>query len=364
MKKIIGTILGIAVILSITACTEKTEKNEYGKYRYNFYGTFDTMIDMMAYVKTDEEFDEASDKAEAMFIELNALFDKYNDYDGINNIKTINDNAGIKPVEVDERIIDMLLLSKELYEATNGTVNIAMGSVLSIWHDYRELYQSMPEDAKLPEKSELEQAAMLTDINKVIIDEDKNTVFLEEKGMSIDVGAVAKGYATELVAQHLKENGITSFIISSGGNVRIGSQPLDGERATWGVGVQDPQVDPNLPNQEYLDIIFANDVSVVTSGNYQKYYEIDGKKIHHVIDPKTLFPADNYAAVTVVTPDGKSADALSTALYIMAPEEGEALAKAQGVGVIWVYENGDVKVTDDVKVLLKNMGGATSQLKK
>lgn len=361
MKKQLSAALAIVLLIGFTGCQKSPE---YAKYRYNFFGTFDTMIEIMAYCKSDKDFDTASDEAEKLFRHLHQLFDKYNTYDGMANIKTINDNAGIAPVKVDKEIIDLILLSKDWYEKTDGAVNIAFGPVLNIWHDYRELYKDNEEHAQLPSMALLQEANELTDINKVIVDTEQSTVYLQELGMSLDVGAVAKGYATDLVAQMLKEKGTNSFILSSGGNVRVGDQPLDGERSTWGVGIQDPALDPNLPNQEYLDILFVNNSSVVSSGNYQRYYTVEGKRIHHVIDPQTLLPANNYAAITVLTEASGIADILSTAIYIMDYETGLQFATEQGFEVMWIYENGEIKTTEGMISKLKTLGGATSVLPK
>ena len=184
----------------------------------------------MGYAENETQFDELSKKGQSRFHELNKLYDIYNDYDGINNIKTINDNAGVKPIAVRQEIIDLLIFSKEWYSKTNGTVNIALGPMLSIWHQYREEGISNPASARIPDIELLKIAALKTDIAKVEIDPSNKTVFLSQPGMSLDVGAVAKGFATEIVAMELYNSGFTSFIIDSGGNVRTVGKPLDGTR--------------------------------------------------------------------------------------------------------------------------------------
>ena len=134
-------------------------------------------------------------------------------YEGINNIKTINDNAGIKPVKVDKRIIDLIKFSKDMYEKTNGKTNIAFGAVLSIWHEYRTIGIEDPANAALPSEEELRIASEHTNIEDIVIDEEHSTVFLSDPLMRLDVGAVAKGYATEQVSNCLL---YTSFNPSTG----------------------------------------------------------------------------------------------------------------------------------------------------
>ena len=267
----------------------------------------------------------------------------------MNNIKTINDNAGKEPVEVDPEIIALLKLGIEMEEQTDGNVNIAMGSVLSIWHDYREAGMNDPKQAKLPEMEELQAAAEHTDIHGIVIDEQASTVYLKDPEMSLDVGSIGKGYAVQKVAEYAKEElGVTSMLFSVGGNVcAIGGHP-DG--TPWRIGIQNPDVDSD---QAYLQKVSVQDVSVVTSGNYQRYYEVDGKRYCHIINPQTLLPADTFSSVTVITPDSGIADALSTTLFNMSLEEGMQFVKEQDqVEAMWVSEDGKIAYSDGFEAYL------------
>ncbi len=349
----------ICCTLLLWGCTGQTNTG-YSKYTYEFLGAFDTPIQFMGYAKSQEEFEALAQKGQARFVELNNLFDIYNDYEGLNNVKTINDNAGIKPVEVQQEIIDLILFSKEWYQKTNGMCNIALGSMLSIWHDYREAGIENPEKAEIPPIVALQNAMKYTDINKVIVDKDKKTVFLEENGMRLDVGSVAKGYASEVVAKELNAEGYNSFIISSGGNVRTVGKPLDGVRNKWGIGIQNPDGNPLNPDDEPIDIVYLINQSVVTSGDYQRYYTVDEKKYHHLIDPKTLMPADYYRAVVIVTEDSGLADFMSTTMFLTPFEEAKQLADKLEIEAIWIMQDGTMRTTDKVKSMMKNLGGAKS----
>ena len=178
--------------------------------------------------------------------------------------------------------------------------------------------------------------------------------------MRLDVGAIAKGFATELTTKELIEKGYTSFIISSGGNVRTVGKPLDGSRKKWGIGIQNPDGNPNGPNDPSLDVLYINDKSLVTSGDYQRYYEVNGKKYHHLIDPVTLMPANYYRAVSVVAEDSGIADFMSTTMFLTPYEEGLKLAESVGVDVIWIMNDGTVKATENARKVMKNLGGATN----
>ncbi len=361
MRKLIVLVLTVFLLLAGCTIGDAKTNSGYSKYSYEFLGTFDTVIQFLGYAESMEQFDSWAREGQARFTELHRLFDIYNNYEGLNNIKTINDYAGIQPVKVQQEIIDLILFAKEWYDKTGGQVNIAMGPVLEIWHEYRTRGKNNPDEAELPSMAELQAAVLHTDINKVIVDEENMTVYLPDPEMSLDVGAIAKGFASEIVAREFKQKGLESMIISSGGNVRLIGKPLDGIRSKWGVAVQDPDGNPHNPQDPPLDIIFATDQSVVTSGDYQRYYEVGGRIYHHIIDPQTLMPANYYRAVTVMYEDSGVADFMSTTLFLLPFDESKALAeKIQGLEALWVFPDGRIEVTEGMKKTLRDLGGATS----
>jgi len=177
--------------------------------------------------------------------------------------------------------------------------------------------------------------------------------------MRLDVGAVAKGYSTELVVSELLEKGYDNFAISSGGNVRVTGKPLTSGRNKWGVGIQDPEGDVHDPDEPSLDIVYVNDMSVVTSGDYQRTYIVNGKKYHHLIDPETLMPAEYFTAVTVICGDSGFADFMSTTLFLTPYEEGLELAEKLNVDAVWIFRDGFIRTTPNAKQMMKKLGGAT-----
>lgn len=356
MKKSICLAVIISILILVTpGCAPKVD-NPYSRHQSSIMGTFNTLTTMIVYTETEEEFYTYFDYAEARFQELHKLYDIYNDYEGLNNIKTVNDNAGVQPVEVDKDLLDLIRISKEWATKHHGQMNIALGPVLKIWHDYRMDGGDDPLNAKLPPVERLENALKYTDITKVIIDEENSTVFLSEPNMRLDIGAIAKGYATELVALEIEAMGLKSGIISSGGNVRTIGKPLDGSRDFWGVGIFDPDSTLFSENRN-LDTVYVNDGSIVSSGDYQRYYYVDGVLYHHLIDPTTLLPATHFRAVTVVTPDSGYADLVSTELFLLPYQEGRALADSlEDVEAFWVFHDGEVKFTDGMKDILYSQG--------
>ena len=214
-KKTFLLALASAVVLS--GCSGSGQ--QMTAYDAQYLDYFDTVTSITIYAKNEAEFEQYKSLAEDTMKKYHELFDIYDNYDGVSNIKTINDNAGIAPVTVDPELISLLEFSRQEYEKTGGRVNVAMGSVLSIWHEYREAGLKDPSRAQIPDMQKLQQAAQHTDLEQVQIDPQASTVYLPDQEMSLDVGAIAKGYATKRLAETLEEAGVTSALLSLGGNV-------------------------------------------------------------------------------------------------------------------------------------------------
>ncbi len=342
MKKFIILILVLIMTLSMASCSKKVEKEQFKAY---FFDWFDTATVITGYEETKDDFDKVVKEIETIFAKYHKLYDIYTKYDGVNNLAVINDkSSGIhSTVKVEPEIIDLLELSFEMNRLTNGKFNIAMGSVLSIWHTYRELGMAEPENAELPPIEDLKDAYLHSDINDIKIDKENQTVFLADDRMTLDVGAIAKGYACEQAAKHLEQMGVTGYVINAGGNIRsIGTKPND---EPWVVGIENPDTsDEENPYIAYLEL---NGQALVTSGNYQRYYTVNGKNYHHIIDPETLMPSERYLSVSVLSYDSGMADALSTALFNMTQEEGLEIIKGlKDVEAQWVLPSGEIVRSD------------------
>lgn len=339
-KKYQALVLGVVVVVFAGILLwhgKNTTKTQ--RFEAQFTDVFDTVTNIVGYGESEEVFTGQVSELKEQFDYYNQLYDIYNDYDGVNNIKTINDNAGKEPVKVAPEIIELLKLGKEAYKKTNGQVNIAYGSVLSLWHDYREAGLNNPQKAELPSMEELEIRAAHTDINQLIIDEEASTVYLADSEMSLDVGSIGKGYAVQKVADYARAHDMKQLLISAGGNVCVVGTKEDGEG--WSVGVQNPDLSSDM---EYVQKVKLQDVSIVTSGNYQRYYEVDGKQYCHIIDPDTRMPAEHMASVSVIMKDSGQADAMSTALFNMDYEEGKTLVEAmEEVEAMWIFEDGSIR---------------------
>lgn len=320
------------------------------RYEAEFLLLFDTLTKIITYTNSEQEFKQYSQLIYNSLKEYHELYDIYKDYPGINNIKTINDNAGIKPVKVDKKIIDLLLFAQDGYKKTDGKMNIAFGAVLKIWHTYRTAGIEDEVNAALPPMEELKEAAKHTDINKLIIDEANSTVFLKDPKMSLDVGAVGKGYATEQVCQIAIKNGFNSGVLSVGGNVRaIGNKGVDNQ--LWNLGIQNPDKEGD---KSTVHIVYLTDLSLVSSGDYERYYTVNNKRYHHIIDPGTLFPSEYFSEVSIICKDSGMADVLSTAIFNMPFEKGlKVINDLPDTEALWVLKNGEIKYSDDFKKFIK-----------
>ena len=328
MKRTISALLALALLLSGCAGPREPEKKQFNA---TFLNLFDTVTTIVGRAETQEAF---SAQAQAIHDELylyHQLFDIYNDYEGLNNLKTVNDQAGIGPVVVDRAILDLLLDCKEYYDLTGGLVNVAMGSVLALWHEARNDGLNDIVNAYLPDSEALTEAAKHMDFSCVMIDEAASSVFIADPQARLDVGAVAKGWSAQRVAETAPEG----LLISVGGNV-IATGPKDENGTPWRVGVQNPD-----GGESYLHTLNITVGSVVTSGDYQRCYMVDGKIYHHIIDPATLYPSEYWRSVTVLCADSGLADALSTALFLLPYEAGLALAEEAGAQALWVNDAGE-----------------------
>lgn len=358
MKKYKLLIISLCAALAGGCTASSSSDNKEDTYTAQSTRTvFDTVY---AFSETNPDED-ASKKhfkdSEKLLEKYNQLFDIYNNYDGLNNLKTVNDNAGKEPVKVDQSIIDMLNLARKFYNYSDGEFDITIGSLLNVWHNYREEGIKLNESGakgNLPADEELKEASVHKGWDKVIIDDDANTVYITDPDVSIDVGGIAKGYAAELTAQQMEKEGMKSGYLNVGRNIRLVGKKADG--TDWRIGVADPKGEQA---NGLVTIDEKDPVSVVTSGDYERYYVAsDGKKYSHIIDPSTLYPAVLYHSVTIITPDSAAADCLSTTLFTMSVEEGKQVLKAyekdsgNDVQAVWVMDpdksqNEDGKVSGD-----------------
>lgn len=255
-------------------------------------------------------------------------------------ILNLNNNAGIQPVSLMPDTFRIIKDGIAYTRLTNGAFNIVIWPLSSVW-DIKQLEQNNA----IPSAHAIQTAQSRINVSDVIVDDARSTIFLTETGMGVDVGGIAKGWVADHIATMLSEAAVTPAIIDIGGNIRaLGTKP-NGER--WKIGIQDPY----SSHGETVGFVAVGDISIVTSGDYERFTEINGVHYHHIIDPVTGYPtANNLKSVTIITKDGTLADALSTAVYIMGLEVGYQFVRAQPhVEALFLTQDREIIVTPALK---------------
>ncbi|MDD6039095.1 MAG: FAD:protein FMN transferase [bacterium] len=343
-KKIVPLVLCASVIFT-TGCSFgglMAQKSNKQKFNTVYFDYFDTVSTIIGYCETQEAFDETCAFIESELARYDDLYDAYDSLTGLNNMNYVNQHASEAPVKVDPDLFALFEMGKEIYAMTDGMTNFAMGSVYSIWHDYREAAGLDPDHASVPELSKLQEAALHCNIDDVILDSQNQTVYYADSKLQCDVGAFAKGYAIERIAQSLIEQGISGFSLNIGGNIRaIGAKP---DASLWTFAIENPGIDSG---ESYVHLIETKDSALTTSGSYQRFYTVDGVKYHHIIHPDTLFPVNHFLSVSILNEDTGIGDALSTAVFNMTLEDGKALIESlDDTEAMWVLADGSKVYTD------------------
>lgn len=326
-KKLLAAVAA-CVLLLIPGCGGAQRS-----YRYDYLDVFDTVTSITIFARSQVEADALAEELHGELLICHRLFDIYREYDGMTNLCTVNRLAGERAVTVDSHILDLLEFSQAMCEASGGKLNICMGGLLSLWHEARTLGNERPENAALPDREAVYLTMEHMSPRSLVIDREASQVRFLDPELKLDVGAVAKGWAVQHVCAMAKEKGYDSFLISAGGNVCAVGKKGDG--SPWKVALEDPS-----GSGGYLMVLELTDCAAVTSGSYQRFFEVDGTRYCHIVDPDTGEPAREYEIVTVICPDSAVGDALSTALFLLPREEGEALAAAYGAEALW-YADGE-----------------------
>ncbi len=342
IKRVLGLLLAVCVTAGMAGCASLSTVTKQSR---TYLDAFDTVTEISAYGIGEEAFAADVEELHDLMLDYHRLYDIYNAYPELTNLHAVNAAAGGEPVAVDSRILDLLDYGLDAYKKTGGQVNILYGAVLSLWHDRRAAALDKPEDAALPNAAALTAAAKHCDPATLKIDRVRGTVCITDPQARLDVGAIAKGYVTEQIALYAAETlGWTSALISVGGNIRaIGGKGAE----TFAIGIQNPDT---AAAQPYIATVRVKDTAVVTSGDYQRYYTVDGTRYAHIIDPAINYPPTYVRAVSVICADAAMADVLSTALFTLPVERGLALlSQTEGAEALWVLPDGGLRYSDGFK---------------
>lgn len=253
-------------------------------------------------------------------------------------LDSVNNAAGKNPIQVSNTTFNIIEKGLEYSKLSNGAFDITVGPLVKLWSI------GLPE-AKLPTQEEIDNTIPLVDYTKLELDSSNRTVFLKESNMVIDLGSIAKGYAADEVVNILKENGVKSAIIDLGGNIyAYGLKPLGSD---WKIGIQDPF----STRGDIIGILPVNNKTIVTSGIYERVYEENGVKYHHLLNPDTGYPFDNdIAGVSIITESSIDADALSTTVFSKGLFTGlDFVESLDSVDAIFISKDKKVYVSSGLK---------------
>jgi len=367
MKKLLIAFVSLAAALTLAGCDRFENPNETycregavdGVYlcKRTWIDYFDTTVTLQLYVTADDSFDLIAtfDAVEAILSRYHKYFDKYFVYEGVANAMTLN-LSGTTPTVVDREFFDALAFAIDAADdIVVGDVrlfNPALGPVLSVWHDARE-NEACEVSILGVSTCPVPAAALLagpfeTSLADVILDSERLSVAFAKAGMSIDLGGFGKGYVAELVTDYLDGIGARYIFNAGNSNVKAGGVNPNNDTGLYYVALTRPTLDPSPRADYYVYLKVGADVSIVTSGNYQRFFfgAEDGEVYHHIIDPRTNRPGGEAMALTILIEDGARGDIYSTALYLMTVAEGLAFVEAtDGLEAVWYLEDGSVVVS-------------------
>jgi FAD:protein FMN transferase len=275
------------------------------------------------------------DEAVAEIQRIEKLFTTYNADSQTNHI---NAAAGIEPVKVDKEMFDLIERSKKISQITQGAFDISYGSIdKSLWNFDKQM-------TALPDGATAKQLVRLINYHNIILDENNCTVFLKEKGMRIGFGGIGKGYAAERAKYILQQNGVESGIVNAAGDLTVWGHQPNGK--IWTIGI----VAPDTSHQPFSALNVTN-MAIATSGNYEKFVLIGGKKYSHTIDPKTGYPVTGIKSVTIISPNAEIADAMATPVMVMGIRVGlDMINQLKGIACIIIDDQNDIYTSDNIHI--------------
>jgi len=297
----------------------------------------DTVVSITVVSGSGAAADQAIDRAFAAIDRFGSLIDFFSDK---SELTLINRNAGIKPTVVSPDTADVIEKAVSVSKRSWGAFDATIGPVSRLW-DFHEKIR--------PDDGAIKKYLPLVGYRDIIIDRQKSTVFLRKKGMLMDLGGIAKGYAADLAVDSLRQAGIAAGIVAVAGDIRTFGTKPDGE--AWNIGIKNPR--QKGESDDVLAEIRLSGKAVSTAGDYERFFIEKGRRYHHLLDPKTGYPAEGCRSVTVIADRGVYSDAFSTAVFILGPEKGMSLLREAGMEGVIVDNNGTIRPTPGLKGRLK-----------
>ncbi len=317
----------------------------------------DTIITITAVSDSSDRAEMAIDKA---FSEIEKIDKLVNFFSDKSEVSEINKNAGQKPVTVSHEIFDVLERAIYASEKTDGAFDVTIGPEISLWDFHNKIK---------PENKAIKKRLPLVNYKALILNKEIPSVYLKKKGMLIDPGGMAKGYAADRAVEVMKKNGIKSGLVAIAGDIKTFGIKPDGK--PWKIGIRNPRAIPPRPSllkggeggfsDEIMATIEMTDMAISTSGDYERYFIIEGKRYHHILNPKTGYPAEECRSVSIIAKDGSVTDPFSTGIFILGAEKGIKLLEEMGIDGIIVDKNGKIHTTPNLRGKLEIIGDSQRQ---
>jgi len=326
--------------LSLSGCTKNDRM--YKETRV----LMDTFCTITVVSSSKEKAKEAID---AGFAEIKKLDDLLNYFSPDSEITAINKAAGKKTVKVSRETLEIIKKSVDISVLTNGAFDITIAPIVRLWN-----FSDKNRNPSIPSPDVIEKARRFVNYRKIKINIETSEIYLEEKGMELDLGGIAKGYAADKAINAIRSKGIKAALVAVAGDIRGYGVSTSGE--AWKVGIQNPR--PEAESEKPWEDIFATinlmNMAISTSGDYQRFFIKDGKRFHHILDPATGFPASSgLISVSVIAPEGYISDSLSTAVFILGIEKGLKLLELMHLEGVLVDVHRRIFITPGLKGIIK-----------
>lgn len=331
-RSVIYLMAAVLLALPILASCSSSKDRIFKETRPSMY----TIVSITVVSSSEAQAQKAIN---ASFAELERLAALLNFYSDASEISAINRRAGDKPVKVSTDTLDILEKAVYVSRMTDGAFDVTVGPLVRLWDLQNKV---------IPDKKSIEERLSIVGYRNIVLDRTSSTVFLKRKGSQIDLGGIIKGYAVDKVVEVLHQNGIRSGIVSVGGEIRsLGKKP-DG--TSWVVGVQNPRQKGS--DDEVIATVELSDKALSTSGDYNNYFEKDGVRYHHLLDPKTGYPSRQCGSTTIVADDNTTSDGFAK-LFILGPEKSLVIAKKLGFDVLFIDCHGGIVMSEGLKTKIR-----------
>lgn len=328
-RRFVPIIIGLLVILVALLFRTWQHKQLFKQTRTALY----TQVSITVLTPSEQR---ARKAIEAAYEELARLGLLLNFYAEDSELSLINRNAGIRPVKVTKDTLAIIQAAIFAGDQTEGGFDVTIGPLVKLW-DFNKKTR--------PTVAEIEKAQHLVGYKNIIVDAEASTVFLAKTGVKIDLGGIIKGFAADRAVAVLQENGIEDGIVAVAGDIRTFGQQIDGR--PWRIGIQNPRQEKD--DDQLLATVDLQTNGISTSGDYQRYFFENGTRYHHLLDPKTGFPARLCQSVTIIAPTATLSDSLATGIFVLGPEKGMAALARLGIDGVIVDQHGKVLVTEAFK---------------